>query len=45
MPSSTLVTPAKAGVQFVYLIVSTDIRVTLWIPACAGMTDGTACTD
>ncbi|MFZ4536187.1 hypothetical protein [Propionivibrio sp.] len=35
---SSLVTPAKAGVQFVYLIVFLNIRGTHWIPACAGMT-------
>jgi hypothetical protein len=34
-----LVTPAKAGVQFVYLIVFTDATGPHWIPACAGMTD------
>ena len=33
-----LVTPAKAGVQFVYLIVFADIGAQHWIPACAGMT-------
>jgi hypothetical protein len=39
-PISVLVTPAKAGVQFVYPIVFTDTSGMHWIPACAGMTDG-----
>ena len=34
----TLVTPAEAGVQLVYLIVLMDIRGRFWIPAYAGMT-------
>ncbi len=34
----TLVTPAEAGVQLVYLIVLMDIRERYWIPAYAGMT-------
>jgi len=35
---SSLVTPAKAGVQLVYLIVLMDIGGRYWIPAFAGMT-------
>ena len=35
---STLVTPAQAGVQPVYLIVLMDIGESYWIPAFAGMT-------
>jgi len=35
---STLVTPAKAGVQLVYPIVLMDIGERYWIPAFAGMT-------
>jgi hypothetical protein len=34
---STLVTPAEAGVQLVYLM---DMRERYWIPAYAGMTAG-----
>jgi len=34
---STFVTPVKAGVQFVYLIVLLNIGGRYWIPAFAGM--------
>jgi len=36
--ASPFVTPAKAGVQFVHLIVFMNIRGAAWIPAFAGMT-------